>query len=832
MASPPPLQVTHRAFGFGIAMGFGLAMMIQRWWWQKTTCESASAAESSSTLDTDVPPPNGAGATSRRPEPAPRPPPPYSQPLLRTRIRSGVGRSKSYTSGILAASSPNGKVIDAETAAVTPAATRVATAELHAEPKKLKDAAGDSDSDDDNTEAKLPRDLLSPVPRDQATTIVVFGADGNLAEKKLLPTLFELWQRDLLPADVLVVGYARAKAKGGKYNDTAEFRQALVARLPDTRAKHHHQRAKRPSGEEANEGKGDAITPRNSKGEQHSDKNGVSPADDVHDDPRLRFVLRCHYVTGAFDDAHSMRSLLDALEGEERRRWHARKRGGQWLRKVLKSRRVGAAQLSMAEEEEAPQQPQQPQRPREVRMYYLSVPPFLYASICSSLQRAKQMARVSVAPTAAALPATDNVPAAHTMAASSSRRAGGASAQELPEERYVLEKPFGRDYDSCTALIAELSMLKRSETYFIDHYLGKELVMNLLVLRFANVCFGSIWNRRNIKAVQVIFKERIGCEGRAGYFDQYGIIRDVMQNHLLQMVALVAMEQPLSFTAEHIRQEKLKVLNACRALSPDDLVTGQYAGYRDDDGITNKQTRTETFAAAVLHVHNPRWDGVPFVLKAGKALNDSKVELRVQFHPVPGVVPDLEQCVANELVVVVQPEPAIYWKVQNKVPGLKFEVEQVRMDLLYAKSYMGYMPEAYERLLLEALVADHSHFVSEEELTAQWRIFTPVLQQLASGSKEPETYSFGGRGPKGADALARRYGMTKFGGGLTPYVYLADKALEEAEAADAAHGRHIEQPWQGSGAGFLSSADGGGSTLKFESAATAGEKGGDRRPIP
>lgn len=157
----------------------------------------------------------------------------------------------------------------------------------------------------------------------------------------------------------------------------------------------------------------------------------------------------------------------------------------------------------------------------------------------------------------------------------------------------------------------------------------------------------------------------------------------------------------------------------------------------------------------------------------------TQVELRVQFHSVPGVVSDLDKCVANELVVLVQPEPAIYWKVQNKVPGLKFEVEQVRMDLLYAKSYMGYMPEAYERLLLEALVADHSHFVSEEELTAQWRIFTPVLKRLEAGEVEPEFYAYGSRGPKGADSLAKRHGMTKFGGGLTPYVLLADKAIAD-----------------------------------------------------
>ena len=177
---------------------------------------------------------------------------------------------------------------------------------------------------------------------------------------------------------------------------------------------------------------------------------------------------------------------------------------------------------------------------------------------------------------------------------------------------------------------------------------------------------------------------------------------------------------------------------------------------------------------------------MPFVLKAGKALNDSKVELRVQFHPVPGVVEDLEKCVANELVVLVQPRAEIYWKVQNKVPGLKFEVEQVRMDLLYATQYAGsihaQMPEAYERLLLEALVSDHSHFVSEEELTAQWRIFTPVLKQLVDRKVEPEKYAYGSRGPRGQDELARRYGMSKFGGGLTPYVFVAERLAEAGEA--------------------------------------------------
>jgi glucose-6-phosphate 1-dehydrogenase len=319
------------------------------------------------------------------------------------------------------------------------------------------------------------------------------------------------------------------------------------------------------------------------------------------------------------------------------------------------------------------------------------------------------------------------------------------------------------------------------------------------VLRFANVCFGAIWNRHYIKSVQVIFKEDFGTEGRAGYFDQYGIIRDVMQNHLMQMVALVAMEQPLSFSAEHIRAEKLKVLHSIVPLRREDVVTGQYEGYLDELPPDARGSKTETFCAGVLHVHTPRWDGVPFVLKAGKALNECKVELRVQFHSVPGVVSALRDCTANELVVRVQPQEDIYWKVQNKSPGLAFAVEQMRMDLTY-KVHQDYdrMPAAYERLLLEALAGDHSHFVSEEELEASWRIFTPVLRDLASGAP-PDRYTCGGRGPAAADALARRHGMSKFGGGLTKYVHLAAGVAKPPEPSREPSGK-------GGGAGGARSA--------------------------
>ena len=381
--------------------------------------------------------------------------------------------------------------------------------QLLATATEKKNEAGDSDSDDEDKEARLPRSLLSPVPGDQLTTIVVFGADGNLAETKLLPTLYELWHRSLLPNDVLIIGYARPKASGGKHNDTADFRKALLERLPDVHRRHSHRHhgqggSRRPS-EEEEAGGGEA------------------------DDPRMRFVLRCHYATGLFDAPHSMRTLLDLLDGEERRRWHARKHGSRWLKLARRRRGAENGRPFAPEPDETPALPP----PQAVRMYYMSVPPFLYAGICSSLKAAKQLPsggdgsrhggrsimsrggpggpeeRCALA----LLPRRfemRNGPWSLLLPPS----ADAFDALRIRTRRYILEKPFGRDYDSCSTLIAELSMLKRSESFYIDHYLGKELVMNLLVLRFANVCFGAVWNRQHIKSVQVIFKEKVHARGR------------------------------------------------------------------------------------------------------------------------------------------------------------------------------------------------------------------------------------------------------------------------------------------------------------------------------
>ncbi len=574
-------------------------------------------------------------------------------------------------------------------------------------PKTNKQIQLDENSDSDeasNSEltSEIADDLrkaISPIEKHLLASVVIFGADGNLSSKKILPTLFNLWRRKLVPRDILIFGYARATI------DSEAFRK-------------------------------------------HIFKCIYQPSQTQSD--RKEFLRRCHYVSGQFDSIDGISRLSTLIAEEEALRQLSRQRHNAWAL----SRDPSGTEVA-----------------EQVRLYYMAVPPKLYSGICGALRAAMPAAAAAAAPSAAsaaaASAATDETPA--PLAENSQHR-----PTVRTRERFVLEKPFGRDTASFVELSSELSMLAEEETYRIDHYLGKELVMNLLVLRFANVCFGAIWNRQYIKNVQVIFKEDFGIEGRGGYFDEYGIVRDVLQNHLLQVMALVAMEQPLSFSAEDVLAEKIKVLRSIRPLELNNLAVGQYArcgshaGYLEEPSVVNKQSTTETFAAAVLHVHNPRWEGVPFVLKAGKALTDRKVEVRIQFHKVPGAVGALANCVGNELVMRLQPEETIYWKVQNKVPGLIFEVQQIRMDLLYATKYSrhGKLPEAYERLLLEVLAGQKSNFVSSAELNLSWHIFTPVLHQLEHASHAPELYPFGSRGPSCADALAARFGMVKFGGGL------------------------------------------------------------------
>eukprot|EP01121_Diplochlamys_sp_Union-15-3_P021786 TRINITY_DN9009_c0_g1_i1.p1 TRINITY_DN9009_c0_g1~~TRINITY_DN9009_c0_g1_i1.p1 ORF type:complete len:536 (-),score=102.65 TRINITY_DN9009_c0_g1_i1:72-1679(-) len=336
--------------------------------------------------------------------------------------------------------------------------------------------------------------------------------------------------------------------------------------------------------------------------------------------------------------------------------------------------------------------------------------------------------------------------------------------------RVIVEKPFGRDLNSFRVMSRELSAIfNEDEIYRIDHYLGKEMVQNLMALRFANSVFEPLWNHRYISSVTITFKENFGTEGRGGYFDEFGIIRDVMQNHLTQILSLVAMESPVSLAAEDIRDEKVKVLRAIPAVEYKDTVLGQYG--RDDKGknpsylddkTVPKGSNCPTFAMAVLHIHNSRWNGVPFILKCGKALDERKAEVRVQFKDVTANL--FTDSPRNELVLRLQPKEAIYMKTNIKVPGLTSELVQTELDLTYDDRFKAAeegLPDAYERLILDVTRGDHNLFVRADELDAAWKIFTPLLHHIESEKVKPIIYPFGSRGPSEADELAKKYGYVR-----------------------------------------------------------------------
>ena len=278
------------------------------------------------------------------------------------------------------------------------------------------------------------------------------------------------------------------------------------------------------------------------------------------------------------------------------------------------------------------------------------------------------------------------------------------------------------------------------------------MVKNILILRFGNEFFGATWNRNHIDNVQISFKEPFGTEGRGGYFDEFGIIRDVMQNHLLQVLTLLAMERPISFSAEDVRDEKVRVLRGIPAIEPKNVIIGQYGksldgnkpSYKEDDTVP-KDSRCPTFCAMVAFIKNERWDGVPFILKAGKALNEQKTEIRIQFKDVTsGIFKDIPR---NELVMRIQPNESVYIKMNSKLPGLSMQTVVTELDLTYRRRFSDLkIPEAYESLILDALKGDHSNFVRDDELDASWRIFTPLLHYL-DDNKEiiPMEYPYGKR---------------------------------------------------------------------------------------
>ncbi|XP_021741175.1 glucose-6-phosphate 1-dehydrogenase, cytoplasmic-like [Chenopodium quinoa] len=361
------------------------------------------------------------------------------------------------------------------------------------------------------------------------------------------------------------------------------------------------------------------------------------------------------------------------------------------------------------------------------RLFYLALPPSVYPSVC-------RMIKLNC------MNKSDN---------------GGWT-------RIIVEKPFGKDLESAEQLSSQIGELfNESQIYRIDHYLGKELVQNMLVMRFANRFFLPLWNRDNIDNVQIVFREDFGTEGRGGYFDQYGIIRDIIQNHLLQVLCLVAMEKPVSLTPEYIRDEKVKVLQAVNLIKDEEVVLGQYEGYKDDPMVP-QTSNTPTFATVILRIHNERWEGVPFILKAGKALNSRKAEIRVQFKDVPGDIFKCEKQGRNEFVMRLQPSEAIYMKLTVKQPGLEMSTVQSELDLSYKQRYQGVViPEAYERLILDTIRGDQQHFVRRDELKAAWEIFTPLLHRIDRGSLKSLPYKAGTRGPAEADALLEKAGYTQ-----------------------------------------------------------------------
>ncbi|PFH61897.1 hypothetical protein XA68_15913 [Ophiocordyceps unilateralis] len=332
--------------------------------------------------------------------------------------------------------------------------------------------------------------------------------------------------------------------------------------------------------------------------------------------------------------------------------------------------------------------------------------------------------------------------------------------------RVVIEKPFGKDLASSRELQKSLRPdWDESELFRIDHYLGKEMVKNILILRFGNLFLGATWNRHYIDNVQISFKEPFGTEGRGGYFDEFGIIRDVMQNHLLQVLTLLAMDRPISFDAEDIRDEKVRVLRAIPAIEPKNVIIGQYGKSLDgtkpsykEDSTVPKDSRCPTFCALVAYINNERWDGIPFIMKAGKALNEQKTEIRVQFKDVSsGIFKNIPR---NELVMRIQPNESVYIKMNSKLPGLTMQTVVTELDLTYRRRFSDLkIPEAYESLILDCVKGDHSNFVRDDELDASWRIFTPLLHYLDDNKEiTPIEYPYGSRGPAVLDDFTASYG--------------------------------------------------------------------------
>jgi glucose-6-phosphate 1-dehydrogenase len=493
-----------------------------------------------------------------------------------------------------------------------------------------------------------PRDRRIPRVA-EPSVLVIFGVTGDLARKKLLPAIYDLANRGLLPPGFSLVGFARR-----------DWADQDFARLTHEAVREHAR-----------------TTFREEVWKQLSDG--------------IRFVSGDFADEQAFDQLAQVVSELDAERGT----------GGN-------------------------------------RAFYLSIPPSQFPVVVRQLQRSGLSGR----------------------------------KDEPGWRRVVIEKPFGHDLSSARDLNDLLASVFEPHSVFrIDHYLGKETVQNLLALRFANTLYEPIWNRRYVDHVQITMAEDIGIGGRAGYYDGIGAARDVIQNHLLQLLALTAMEEPVSFASDGLRAEKQKALSAVQI--PDDPMTGtargQYAagwqggipvpGYLAEEGIPPDST-TETYAAIRLGVDTRRWAGVPFYLRTGKRLATRMTEIAVIFQRAPHLpfnATDAKELGQNALVIRIQPDEGITTRFGSKVPGSAMEVRDVNMDFAYGESFTESSPEAYERLLLDVLIGYPPLFPGHEEVELSWKILDP-LETFWAANGRPEPYLAGSAGPACADAMMARDG--------------------------------------------------------------------------
>ncbi|HEX7151706.1 MAG TPA: glucose-6-phosphate dehydrogenase [Thermoanaerobaculia bacterium] len=488
----------------------------------------------------------------------------------------------------------------------------------------------------------------------EASCLIIFGASGDLTQRKLIPGLYSLAHDGLLPPGQTIVGISRPEQTDESFR--ASMREAV---------------------------------------EKHA---RAQPVDDAVWD---NFAKGLFYVQGEFTEPEAYLRLRKRLDEFDR----TRGTGGR-------------------------------------RIFYLAVPPQFFPVI-SKLLGAEGLV---------------NDP-----------------EMDGPYTRVIIEKPFGHDLKSAVELNrVAVSTFRERQVFRIDHYLGKETVQNLLVLRFANGIFEPFWNRQYIDHVQLTVAESIGVEKRGAYFDSAGIARDILQNHMLQLVSLIAMEPPVAFEANAVRDEKVKVLRALREFPQTGLeqlaVRGQYAdgsvlgehavAYRREEKVA-PHSRTETYAALKVFIDNWRWADVPFYLRAGKRLPKRVTDISIHFRPAPYPLfnrPSSVRTHPNVLTIRIQPDEGISLKFDSKVPGPTVRTAPVTMEFRYATSFGAEPPEAYERLLLETMVGDATLFARRDEIETAWAWLDPLLQTWAGDGAAPEPYSAGTWGPPSADTLLERDG--------------------------------------------------------------------------